>query len=93
MQAIWANKFIPGLLDWYLARTGYDAQQHDGPEDPNRPNNLWEPAPGDSGVHGAFDDRATDRCFQLWATTHRSWVALSAAGLVGATWAALRGRG
>ena len=80
VQAVWGNKFVPGFIDWYLARTGYDGQQHDGPEDPNRPHNLWEPAPGNQGAHGTFDDRATDRCFQLWATTHRSWLALAGAG-------------
>lgn len=95
VQAIWANKLIPGLLDWYLGRTGYDAQQYDSPEDPNRPNNLWEPAPLARGAHGDFDSRATDRCFQLWATTHRSWIALGVAGvagLAGAVWAAVGAR-
>ena len=43
-QAIVGNKLAPGLLDRYLARTGYDAQQTDEPEDPDRPDNLWEPA-------------------------------------------------
>ncbi len=27
VEAIVGQKFIPGLLDWYLGRTGYDAQQ------------------------------------------------------------------
>lgn len=92
MQAIWGNKIAPGLIDWYLAKTGYEGQQHDGPEDPSRPDNLWQPAPGDVGAHGAFDDRATDRCFQLWATTHRSWLALAGAGVAAGAWAALRAR-
>ena len=30
VEAIVANKIAPGLLDHYLARTGYDSQQHDG---------------------------------------------------------------
>src|ERR1051325_4412949 len=42
-KAILAQKFAPGIADRYLARNGYDAQQFDGPADPNRPNNLWEP--------------------------------------------------
>ena len=83
---------MPGLLDRYLARTGYDGQQYDGPEDPNRPNNLWEPVPGNQGAHGDFDDRASDRCFQLWATTHRSWLALAGAGTLAAAWAARAAR-
>jgi short-subunit dehydrogenase len=97
VQAVWGNKVVPGLIDRYLARTGYDGQQHDGPEDPNRPDNLWEPVPGNQGAHGAFDDRATDRCFQLWAATHRAWLALAGGGLasagaLAAGWSALRAR-
>ena len=92
VQAVWGTKFIPGLIDRYLARTGYDGQQHDGPADPMRPNNLWEPVPGDQGAHGDFDDRASDRCFQLWATTHRSWLALAGAGTLAAAWAARAAR-
>src|SRR5919201_1544910 len=36
--AIVADKIAPGLFDHYLARTGYDSQQYDGAEDPNRPD-------------------------------------------------------
>lgn len=92
VQAVWGNKVAPGLIDWYLAKTGYDGQQYDGPEDPDRPHNLWEPAPGNQGAHGDFDARVSDRCFQLWATTHRSWLALAGAGMVAAGWAARRAR-
>jgi NAD(P)-dependent dehydrogenase (short-subunit alcohol dehydrogenase family) len=73
VEAIVGNKIAPGLLDRYLARTGYDSQQHDGAEDPHRPNNLWEPvdADKDHGAHGAFDSRASSHSPQLWTTTHR----------------------
>lgn len=73
-----ANKLFPGLLDCYLGRSGYDSQQTQEPVDPNRPNNLWEPVPGDHGAHGSFDERAHGSSPQLWLTTHR-W-ALAAAG-------------
>src|SRR5207249_6391912 len=55
--AIVVNKFVPGLLDQYLACTGYDSQQHDGREDRHRPDNLWEPVDKekDHGAHGHFD--------------------------------------
>ena len=76
-----ANKFVPGLLDHYLARSGYDSQQYDGAEDPNRPNNLWQPVPGDHGAHGAFDARARSWSPQLWTSEHRTLVALAAIGL------------
>jgi NAD(P)-dependent dehydrogenase (short-subunit alcohol dehydrogenase family) len=76
VAVIVANKFVPGLLDRYLARTGYDSQQYDGPEDPNRSNNLWEPVPGDHGAHGDFDARARNWSQQLWTSEHRTWLAL-----------------
>jgi NAD(P)-dependent dehydrogenase (short-subunit alcohol dehydrogenase family) len=82
-QAIWGTKFAPGLLDRYLARTGYKGQQTDQPADPHRPNNLWEPVDGegaDRGAHGTFDDRARERSPELWATEHQDWL-LAGAGI------------
>jgi len=76
VKAIVANKIAPGLLDHYLARTGYGAQQYDGPEDPNRPDNLWQPVPGDHGAHGAFDARASNWSPQLWTSEHRTWIGI-----------------
>lgn len=60
MAILLANKLAPGLLDRYLARTGYQAQQTSTPDDPNRPSNLWEPVDDDTdfGAHGRFDNRA-----------------------------------
>jgi short-subunit dehydrogenase len=81
VKAIFGNKLVPSLADHYLARQGYDAQQHDGPEDPNRPNNLWEPLPGDHGAHGTFDERASSFSLELWLEMHRKWLAV-AAGLL-----------
>ena len=81
VAVIVANKFVPGLLDHYLARTGYDSQQYDGAEDPNRPNNLWQPVPGDHGAHGAFDARARSWSPQLWTSEHRTLLALAAIAL------------
>jgi NAD(P)-dependent dehydrogenase (short-subunit alcohol dehydrogenase family) len=75
------NKFVPGLLDHYLAHTGYDSQQQDGAEDPNRPDNLWQPVPGDHGAHGAFDARARSWSPQLWISEHRTLLALAALAL------------
>jgi NAD(P)-dependent dehydrogenase (short-subunit alcohol dehydrogenase family) len=53
-----ANKLAPGLLDRYLARTGYDSQQSEETDAAGRPDNLFEPVPGEFGAHGRFDDRA-----------------------------------
>lgn len=80
VEAIFGNKLAPSLGDRYLARHGYDSQQHDGAENPNRPNNLWEPVPGDHGAHGVFDAQAHNRSGELWAETHPNWLA-AVAGL------------
>jgi NAD(P)-dependent dehydrogenase (short-subunit alcohol dehydrogenase family) len=78
------NKIAPGLGDWYLARTGYDSQQTDEPEDPSRPHNLWRPVAGDHGAHGSFDDKAHAHSPSTWLTMHRAGVfgAIAAAALV-----------
>jgi NAD(P)-dependent dehydrogenase (short-subunit alcohol dehydrogenase family) len=88
-----ANKFVPGLADSYLARTGYEAQQTDVPENPSRPHNLWQPVPGDHGAHGDFGHRAYSSSPHLWATTHRGWLTLAGVGIVGLLTAALRRNG
>ena len=79
--AILTNKIAPGLLDRYLARTGFDSQQYDGAEDQNRLDNLWHPVPGDHGAHGAFDARAHSWSPQLWTSEHRTLLALAAMAL------------
>ena len=81
---LFGNKLFPGVADYYLGQTGYDSQQENQPEDPNRPNNLWEPVPGDPGAHGHFDDRAKYSSAQYWATTHRGTVAAAVALVAGA---------
>lgn len=82
VKAIVANKIAPGWLDHYLARNGYESQQYDGAEDPNRPDNLWQPVPGDHGAHGSFDVRARTWSPQLWTSEHRAAFALTALTLV-----------
>jgi NAD(P)-dependent dehydrogenase (short-subunit alcohol dehydrogenase family) len=84
MKAIWGNRIAPGLLDRYLASSGYRSQQTDEPEPLTRADNLWEPAPGDHGAHGRFDARARRYSPQLWLTEHRSLALLLGAGAVGA---------
>ncbi len=82
-----ANRVIPGLLDRYLARTGFTSQQTDEPRDPDQPANLWRPADGkdghDFGAHGRFDDRAHAHSPQLWAAQHRGVLAMAAGAALG----------
>jgi short-subunit dehydrogenase len=78
VAAIIAGKIIPGYLDRYLAKKGYDAQQTHERANPKRPDNLWSPLPRDFGAHGRFDHRARSHSVQFWATTHRALLGLAA---------------
>jgi hypothetical protein len=90
--SILGNKIAAGLLDRYLAHTGYDSQQTDKPADPNRPDNLWAPVAGDHGARGRFAARSADTSAQAWANEHLVLVAaLAAAGTAAAAiWSARR---
>lgn len=73
VKAIVANKIAPRLLDYILGKTCYKKQQTKEPENPNRPNNLLEPVPGDFGAHGTFDKRSRKFSLQLWLDEHRKF--------------------
>lgn len=81
VQTIIGNKFVPGLLDHYLAAVGYEAQQTQVSVDPNRPNNLYDPVPGDYGTRGPFDGQAATYSVQAWINHHRGWLALAGVSL------------
>jgi len=72
VRTLLGDKIAPGLLDRYLARTGYDAQQTEEPVEPERPSNLWEPLPGDRGTHGIFEAEARAESIQFWLARHRA---------------------
>ncbi len=80
-----ANALMPGLLDRYLGRTGFDSQQTSQPRDPDAPVNLWDPADRDQdfGGHGIFDDTAHPQSTQLWASQHHGAVAAGFAAVAG----------
>src|SRR5204862_6861101 len=63
-----ANAVAPGILDRYLARTGYDSQQTQQQANPDQPTNLWQPADevADYGAHGRFSGEAHDADPQVW---------------------------
>ena len=81
LQAILVGKLLPAFGDWYLARTGFQAQQTDEPRDPDRPNNLWQPVPGDQGARGVFTDRAHMTSLQFRFAKHRRVLAGVLGGL------------
>jgi NAD(P)-dependent dehydrogenase (short-subunit alcohol dehydrogenase family) len=88
MGTLIGNALAPGLLDRYLARTGYSSQQTPQPRPADQPANLWKPADGadgrDFGTHGRFDDRSHPRSAQLWASQHHGVLGATAAGALAA---------
>ncbi len=94
MATLAANAVAPGLLDRYLAKTGFSSQQVDRPLPADHPTNLWEPADGPHGhdytAHGSFGSRSTDRSVQLWASHHHGTLAAGAGALVLAATTAAR---
>jgi short-subunit dehydrogenase len=72
IKAVVAQKIVPGFADRYLAETGYDSQQTSEPADPNRPDNLFNPVPGDFAAHGRFDSQARGISLPFLIKKHRA---------------------
>ena len=84
IAAIVGQKFIPGLLDCYLGKTGYKSQQlPNQPRDPNAPNNLYDYVPGVHSARGKFTDRSKRTSAEVFVSLHRDWFALGALALLG----------
>jgi NAD(P)-dependent dehydrogenase (short-subunit alcohol dehydrogenase family) len=83
VQAILAQKVIPGLLDRYLGKTGYASQQRNLEDPPDRPDNLWQPVSSTLGAHGPFGKETRSSSVQVALDLHRGWTVLGL-GLVGA---------
>jgi NADP-dependent 3-hydroxy acid dehydrogenase YdfG len=91
-KAIFAQKFIGGLLDHYLARKGWDSQMDERPVDPlTRPDNLAAPLPGDRGAHGDFDSRSRPASSELWLRLNAGKLAAGAAAAAAMSLVAWRG--
>ncbi len=91
---ITGNKLLPGVGDWYLAKTGFGSQQYDGPPE-GRGSNLWQAVDHDRdhGAHGSFDRRAHARSPELRLAMQKRWIAagLGASMVIGyLAWRAAR---
>jgi NAD(P)-dependent dehydrogenase (short-subunit alcohol dehydrogenase family) len=85
VKAILGNRVLPGLLDRMMAKSGFGGQLADRPTAPDRPDNLYDPVPGDRGARGRFSSRARDHSVQSWLIRHRAptvAASMSAAALV-----------
>ncbi len=92
-EAVLGNRVAPTMLDRYMASHAYDQQHTDGPH-VERPDNLWEPVPGNQAAHGRFDDQAKSHSLELeLVTTSRGMLAVAAAGMTGLVLGALSTHG
>jgi short-subunit dehydrogenase len=58
------QRIAPWFGDRYLARKGFESQQTEEQES-ERPDNLFDPVPGDEGAHGRFTARSKGRSIQF----------------------------
>lgn len=59
-KTVLGQKLVPGFVDRYLAKKGYDAQcTTDRPYAPNRPDNLFESVESPWAARGVFDHSRT----------------------------------
>jgi short-subunit dehydrogenase len=95
IKAILANYFAPGLLDRYLARSGYSGQLTREPSPADARGNLFEPMPGGFGAHGRFDQEARSRSWEMFTERHRTalWSVVGMALAIAATRMAARRSG
>ncbi len=84
VATVLGGRLAPRLLDLFLGRTNYAAQLRDEREDPDRPDYLDAPVPGDHGAHGPFDDKALRRSTLHTLSTHRVPVLAALSGLLSA---------
>ena len=92
VKAILANRIAPGLIDRYLAKSGYTGQITDKPSDPDAPGNLFEPVPGAYGAHGRFDGQARTGSWEMFTSRHRNafWATVFVGMAAGAHFVAKR---
>ncbi len=83
LKAVYGQDVAPGFADWYLGETGYKAQQTAQSVSQDRPDNLFEPVPGEFAARGIFSDKAKSFSLQSWVNLHRLPTSLAAAGIVG----------
>jgi len=87
VAAIIGNRLAPGLLDRYLAHSGYRGQLTQE-ANPGGPDNLFAPIAGDHGAHGRFGALAHRKSAELWMVRHRGLLAAGLVALVGTMLAA-----
>lgn len=70
--AVEGTKIAPGFADHYLADNAWDAQMTQDPLPENRPDNLFEPVPGDYAAHGQFNTDGKKLRHHAWVSSQPS---------------------
>jgi NAD(P)-dependent dehydrogenase (short-subunit alcohol dehydrogenase family) len=83
VKAILGQKLIPGLLDIYLGKTGYKAQQRQVADSPDRPDNVYQPVSTSLGAHGPFEAKSRPFSLEAEVSKHRGWFVFGCA-IIGA---------
>jgi short-subunit dehydrogenase len=92
IEAIVGQMVAPALMDRKVAGSAWGPQISDIPEDPGRPDNLFEPAPGNQGARGRFGAIAKPRALILDPEKARTCAALGLATAAAALVAVCLGR-
>jgi NAD(P)-dependent dehydrogenase (short-subunit alcohol dehydrogenase family) len=80
-ESVVGEKVASGLLDHYLSHAAWEGALRPESDSPSRPDNFWQPLPGDHGSHGPFDDQSHDASAQLWMGKHRKGLLATVAGI------------
>jgi hypothetical protein len=82
MEAILGTMAAPGFLDRLLASRAWEGQMTGEPGEASRPDNLFEPVPGDHGAPGRFGGRSSSRVESASEAMVRGAAAALGVGLV-----------
>ncbi len=85
VKAVLGNRIAPGLIDRYLATSGYSGQLTHDPVPAGAPDNLFHPVPGPYGAHGRFNSQARTVSWEVFTSRHRNamWAIIGLGAIAG----------
>lgn len=81
IESIVGEMVWPPLLDRIVAKSGFNQQISQTPEDPGRPNNLYAPVQWNVGARGRFGDKAKAQALTVDGVRFRAALAAAALGV------------
>ncbi|WP_419803937.1 SDR family oxidoreductase [Terriglobus sp.] len=94
VAAIVGTRFIPGLLDLYLGKTGFKSQQiPNEPRPADAPDNLDDYVPGTHSARGKFTNRSSTKGAEISFLLHRTTAIAAGLALLAVGGAVLAKRG